>query len=269
MCNFRPPKPKKEAVRVSLNMYSKQIRQTAKDVEKLERKIQDICNQDMDKDTGLLVSDNFNMTTDYVLHTYFENCIVAHVCGVYNDEFENTKYVVRLHNTTVQYVVDIDEEGDADPSDIEEGVRVGLTLNDHSILEVYPPPVDAFAKVVEVTAKPTVTFRDIGGYSEQIKALKEVFVMKRAQIRACKRLRIVPPKGVLLYGLPGTGKTLCAKAVANATGATFLKVVSTELVKKNIGEGARLVREIFKYARTKKSAVIFFDEVMLFSIKLF
>ena len=248
-----------------MNIYAKQIRQTAKDVEKLERKIQEFCSQDMDNDTGLLVSDNFNKMRDIILHTFFENCIVANICEIYTDENENTKYVVRLHNTPVQYVVDINDEGDADPSDLEVGVRVGLTLNDHSILEVYPPPVDAFAKVVEVTEKPTVTFKDIGGYTEQIKALKEVFVMRRAQIRACKRLRIVPPKGVLLYGLPGTGKTLCAKAVANATGATIMRVVSTELVKKNIGEGARLVREIFKYARTKKSAVIFFDEVTLSS----
>ncbi len=245
-------------------MYSKQIRQTAKDVEKLERKIRDLCSQDMDNDTGLLVSDNFNMMRDYVLHTYFENCIVANICGIYTDADDKTKYIAQLHNTTVQYVVDINKEGDADPLDLEEGVRVGLTLDDHSILEVYPPPVDAFAKVVEVTEKPNVSFKDIGGYTEQIKALKEVFVMKRAQKRACKRLRIVPPKGVLLYGLPGTGKTLCAKAVANATGATFMRVVSTELVKKNIGEGARLVREIFKYARTKKSAVIFFDEVITY-----
>ncbi len=144
-------------------MYSKQIRQTAKDVEKLERKIRDLCSQDMDNDTGLLVSDNFNMMRDYVLHTYFENCIVANICGIYTDEYDKTKYIAQLHNTTVQHVVDINKEGDADPSDLEEGVRVGLTLDDHSILEIYPPPVDAFAKVVEVTEKPTVSFKDIGG----------------------------------------------------------------------------------------------------------
>ncbi len=74
-------------------------------------------------------------------------------------------------------------------------------------------------------------------------------------------LGIEPPKGVLLYGPPGTGKTLCARAVANRTDACFIRVIGSELVQKYVGEGARMVRELFEMARTKKACVIFFDEV--------
>lgn len=74
-------------------------------------------------------------------------------------------------------------------------------------------------------------------------------------------LGIDPPKGVMLYGPPGTGKTLCARAVANRTDATFIRVIGSELVQKYVGEGARMVRELFEMARSKKAAIIFFDEV--------
>ena len=74
-------------------------------------------------------------------------------------------------------------------------------------------------------------------------------------------LGIDPPKGVLLYGPPGTGKTLSARAVANRTDATFIRVIGSELVQKYVGEGARMVRELFEMARTKKACIIFFDEV--------
>lgn len=75
------------------------------------------------------------------------------------------------------------------------------------------------------------------------------------------KLGIDPPKGVLLFGPPGTGKTLCARAVANRTDATFIRVIGSELVQKYVGEGARMVRELFEMARSKKACIIFFDEV--------
>jgi ATP-dependent 26S proteasome regulatory subunit len=75
------------------------------------------------------------------------------------------------------------------------------------------------------------------------------------------KLGIDPPKGVLLFGPPGTGKTLCARAVANRTDATFIRVIGSELVQKYVGEGARMVRELFEMARSKKACIIFFDEI--------
>lgn len=85
--------------------------------------------------------------------------------------------------------------------------------------------------------------------------------MTRLQPERFVNLGIDPPKGILLYGPPGTGKTLCARAVANRTDATFIRVIGSELVQKYVGEGARMVRELFEMARSKKACIIFFDEV--------
>merc|ERR1712048_1173673 len=109
--------------------------------------------------------------------------------------------------------------------------------------------------------KPDVTYDDVGGCKEQIEKLREVVELPLLHPEKYVNLGIDPPKGVLLYGPPGTGKTLCARAVANRTDATFIRVIGSELVQKYVGEGARMVRELFEMARSKKACVIFFDEV--------
>merc|ERR1711957_658676 len=109
--------------------------------------------------------------------------------------------------------------------------------------------------------KPDITYADVGGCKEQIEKLREVVEMPLLQPGKFVELGIDPPKGVLLYGPPGTGKTLCARAVANRTDATFIRVIGSELVQKYVGEGARMVRELFEMARSKKACVIFFDEI--------
>lgn len=91
-----------------------------------------------------------------------------------------------------------------------------------------------------------------------------LFVIKKSlkfQPEKFVNLGIEPPKGVLLFGPPGTGKTLCARAVANRTDACFIRVIGSELVQKYVGEGARMVRELFEMARSKKACLIFFDEI--------
>lgn len=136
--------------------------------------------------------------------------------------------------------------------------------------------------MMQVEEKPDVTYSDIGGCKEQIEKLREVvetpllsvsahiyiyiyiyvvLISIIAQPERFVNLGIDPPKGVLLYGPPGTGKTLCARAVANRTDATFIRVIGSELVQKYVGEGARMVRELFEMARGKKACIIFFDEV--------
>merc|ERR1711916_242796 len=102
---------------------------------------------------------------------------------------------------------------------------------------------------------------DVGGCKEQIEKLREVVELPLLHPERFVTLGIDPPKGVLLYGPPGTGKTLCARAVANRTDATFIRVIGSELVQKYVGEGARMVRELFEMARTKKACIIFFDEI--------
>lgn len=112
-----------------------------------------------------------------------------------------------------------------------------------------------------VLQKPDLKWEDLGGLNIQIEELKEVVELPLKRPDLFKEIGIIPPKGVLLYGPPGTGKTLLAKAVATSTNSTFINVVAPELVQKFIGEGAKMIKEIFKLAREKAPSIIFIDEI--------
>jgi ATP-dependent Zn protease len=112
-----------------------------------------------------------------------------------------------------------------------------------------------------VEEKPDVTYNDVGGCKEALEKLREVVELPLLHPEKFVALGIDPPKGILLYGPPGTGKTLSARAVANRTDACFIRVIGSELVQKYVGEGARMVRELFQMARSKKACIVFFDEV--------
>jgi proteasome regulatory subunit len=112
-----------------------------------------------------------------------------------------------------------------------------------------------------IIEKPNVSWAAVGGLKQQINEIKEVIELPLKKPKLFKELGIKPPKGILLYGPPGTGKTLMAKAVAASTNSTFIEIVGSELVQKFIGEGAKLVKEIFELARKKAPAVIFIDEI--------
>ena len=112
-----------------------------------------------------------------------------------------------------------------------------------------------------IVEKPTISWDEVGGLNRQIQEIKEVVELPLKKPELFKKVGITPPKGVLLYGEPGTGKTLLAKAVAASTNSTFIEVVGSELVQKFIGEGAKLVNEIFDFARKKAPAIVFIDEL--------
>merc|ERR1711977_462472 len=147
------------------------------------------------------------------------------------------------------------------PTDIEEGMRVSVDRNKYQIHIPLPPKIDPTVTMMQVEEKPDVTYSDVGGCKEQIQKLREVVETPLLHPERFVDLGIDPPKGVLLYGPPGTGKTLSARAVANRTDACFIRVIGSELVQKYVGEGARMVRELFTMARSKKACIIFFDEV--------
>ena len=109
--------------------------------------------------------------------------------------------------------------------------------------------------------KPTTSWKEVGGLNEQIEEIKEVVELPLLNPKLFEKVGIVPPKGILLYGPPGTGKTILAKAVANATNSTFIEIVGSELVQKFIGEGAKMVKEIFDLARRKAPSIVFIDEI--------
>ena len=141
------------------------------------------------------------------------------------------------------------------------GAQVAMSQQTVAVVDVLPEPKDIRVRAFEVVERPQITYDDIGGLKDVIQEVREVVELPLKNPDVFKDIGIVPPKGVLLYGPPGTGKTLLAKAVAHETNATFIHVVGSELVRKFIGEGAKLVRDLFKLAREKAPAIVFIDEI--------
>ncbi|MGC9104849.1 MAG: proteasome-activating nucleotidase [Thermoprotei archaeon] len=148
-----------------------------------------------------------------------------------------------------------------DRSKLVPGASVALTQRNSAIVKVLPSREDPLVKAMEVIEKPNVRYSDIGGLSEQIRELREVVELPLVKPELFKEMGIEPPKGVLLYGPPGTGKTMLAKAVATESNATFIHVVASEFAQKFVGEGARMVKEVFALARKKAPAIVFIDEI--------
>ncbi|GFZ11642.1 regulatory particle triple-A 1A [Actinidia rufa] len=219
-----------------LGPYSTSIKKVEKEIKNMAKKVNDLCGI-KESDTGLaapsqwdLVSDKQMMQEEQPLQLWF----LAFVVGL----------------------------GDkVSPTDIEEGMRVGVDRNKYQIQIPLPPKIDPSVTMMTVEEKPDVTYNDVGGCKEQIEKMREVVELPMLHPEKFVKLGIDPPKGVLCYGPPGTGKTLLARAVANRTDACFIRVIGSELVQKYVGEGARMVRELFQMARSKKACIVFFDEV--------
>jgi proteasome regulatory subunit len=145
--------------------------------------------------------------------------------------------------------------------ELKPGVRCTLNQQSLAIVELLPTSFDAQVYGMELVDSPQETYADIGGLDAQINEIKEAVELPLKRPELFIRIGIEPPKGVLLHGPPGTGKTLLAKAVAHETNAHFMRVVGSELVQKYIGEGARLVRELFDLAKKKAPTIIFIDEI--------
>jgi proteasome regulatory subunit len=139
--------------------------------------------------------------------------------------------------------------------------RVALHQRNFAILEVLPQSRDPLVRSMEIDTKPSETYSDIGGLKDQLLDLRETVELPLLQPELFEKVGIEPPKGVLLHGPPGSGKTLMVKAIAHETKATFIRVIGSELVQKYIGEGARLVREVFAYARDNSPSILFIDEL--------
>ena len=166
--------------------------------------------------------------------------------------------IVRSSNGTV-FLVSINPR--INESLLIPGARVALNQDNLSVIEVLSDSWDPLVVTSEVIEKPSVTFDDVGGLEEQIVQIREAVELSFTNREDFEKFSIDPPKGVLLTGPPGTGKTMLAKAVANSTNAVFLGLVASELAQKYIGEGGRLVREIFDLARKRAPAIVFIDEL--------
>ncbi len=178
--------------------------------------------------------------------------------GTISDVLEDGRVVVRS-STGPKFVVYTSQF--INPEDLKPGTRVALNQQTLAVVNILPSSKDPMVYGFEVEERPNVTYEDIGGLNQQIEEIKEAIELPMLKPELFKEVGIEPPKGVLLYGPPGTGKTLLAKAVANQTKATFIRVVGSEFVQKFIGEGARLVREVFQLAKEKAPSIIFIDEL--------
>lgn len=141
------------------------------------------------------------------------------------------------------------------------GSCVLLNQKTYAIVGALPDDVDPMVSMMKLEKAPTETYANVGGLEQQILEIKESVEMPLTHPEVFEDMGIKPPKGVILYGPPGTGKTLLARAVANQTSATFLRVVGSELIQKYLGDGPKLVREMFKAAEENAPSIIFIDEI--------
>mmetsp|Transcript_37928 Transcript_37928/g.61116 ORF Transcript_37928/g.61116 Transcript_37928/m.61116 type:complete len:441 (-) Transcript_37928:165-1487(-) len=235
------------------------------------KKVEKECKEYIDKinkligvkesDTGLAPPSQWDLEGDKQMMKQEQPLQVARCTKIIDPGTDDTKYVIKIREFA-KFVVGLGEKVSA--TDIEESMRVGVDTSHggkYRIQIPLPPKIDPSVTMMTVEDKPDVTYADIGGAKEQLERLREVIEMPLLQPERFVALGIDPPKGVLLYGPPGTGKTLTARAVANRTDACFICVIGSELVQRYVGEGARMVRELFQLARTKKACIMFIDEV--------
>ncbi|KAL1918344.1 uncharacterized protein VTP21DRAFT_3004 [Calcarisporiella thermophila] len=238
--------------------YARDLRKIVNEIKEAQKRVNDKIGV-KESDTGLATPNLWDIAADKQRMHEEQPLQVARCTKIIQaGQGEEAKYVINVKQIA-KFVVGLGER--VSPTDVEEGMRVGVDRNKYQIQIPLPPKIDPTVTMMQVEEKPDVTYSDVGGCKEQIERLREVVEMPLLQPERFVNLGIDPPKGVLLYGPPGTGKTLCARAVANRTDATFIRVIGSELVQKYVGEGARMVRELFEMARTKKACIIFFDEV--------
>ena len=168
------------------------------------------------------------------------------------------KVVVRSSNGTIFLV---SKNPRIDNSKILPGVRVSMNQDTLAVIDILEDAFDPLVSGAEIIEKPNINYSDLGGLDEQIREVRDAIELSLEKPESFEKFGIQPPKGVLLTGPPGTGKTMLAKAVASHTNATFLGLVGSELAQKYIGEGGRMVRELFSLARKKSPCIIFIDEI--------
>lgn len=180
--------------------------------------------------------------------------------GVGNlEEMIDDDHAIVSSATGPEYYVSIMSFVDKDL--LEPGASILLHHKSVSVVGVLTDDADPLVSVMKLEKAPTESYADIGGLESQIQEVREAVELPLLHPELYEEMGIKPPKGVILYGGPGTGKTLLAKAVANQTSATFLRIVGSELIQKYLGDGPRLVRQIFQVAAEHAPSIVFIDEI--------
>ncbi|XP_050344544.1 26S proteasome regulatory subunit 6B [Nymphalis io] len=146
---------------------------------------------------------------------------------------------------------------------------VALHKHSNALVDVLPPEADSSISMLQADEKPDVQYSDIGGMDTQKQEIREAVELPLTHVELYRQIGIEPPRGVLMYGPPGCGKTMLAKAVAHHTTAAFIRVVGSEFVQKYLGEGPRMVRDVFRLAKENSPAIIFIDEIDAIATKRF
>jgi proteasome regulatory subunit len=180
--------------------------------------------------------------------------IVGHLQDVLDEE----RAIVRSSNGTV-FQVSINQRLSKDK--LRPGTRVALNQDTLSVIEVLHDAWDPMVSGAEMIEAPKISYESVGGLDEQILQVREAIELPLEKPELFRKVGIQPPKGILLVGPPGCGKTMLAKAVASQTNASFIRMVGSELAQKYIGEGGRMVRELFSLAKDKSPSIIFLDEI--------
>jgi len=175
------------------------------------------------------------------------------------DEIIDESHAIVSSSVGPEYYVNMLSIVDKDA--LEPGCSVLLHNKSMSVVGILSDEVDPMVSVMKVDKAPLETYADIGGLEQQIQEIKEAVELPLTHPEIYEDIGIKPPKGVVLYGPPGTGKTLLAKAVASETSATFLRVVGSELIQKYLGDGPKLVREMFRVADEHAPSIVFIDEI--------
>ena len=243
--NFRKKEPKNfESDTSYINYLENKIRKISNDIQLLKEQLSKVgykandLRSEIDRFCELpLLSGNVIDVLDEENNRAIVNCP------------PNASYVVRVSSKLQK-------------EKLNPGLHVALNNRNYAIMEILPSNFNPFIRGMEIVNAPIdVSYDDIGGLDDQIQEIKEIVELSLKKPEIFKKIGIEPPKGILLHGHSGTGKTLLVKAVAHEANATFIKVVGTELVQKFIGEGAQYVREIFDLARQKSPSILFIDEI--------
>ncbi|WP_229122200.1 proteasome-activating nucleotidase Pan2 [Halapricum desulfuricans] len=173
------------------------------------------------------------------------------------EELLDDGVVIKQHGNNQEVLTEVSPQL---RSKIEAGDRVAIN-DSFTVKQTLDSEKDARTQAMQIDGSPDVTYDDIGGLESQIREVREAVEEPLLNAEQFREVGIDPPSGVLLHGPPGTGKTMLAKAVANETDATFIKMAGSELVQKFIGEGAKLVRDLFELAAEREPAIVFIDEI--------
>ncbi|EGT49692.1 CBN-RPT-4 protein [Caenorhabditis brenneri] len=183
---------------------------------------------------------------------------VGQIVGEVLKQLSEEKFIVKATNGP-RYVVGCRRS--INREELKQGTRVSLDMTTLTIMRQLPREVDPLVYKMSHEDPGNISYSDVGGLAEQIRELREVVELPLINPELFRRVGITPPKGCLLFGPPGTGKTLLARAVASQLDCNFLKVVSSAIVDKYIGESARMIREMFNYARDHQPCIVFMDEI--------